>query len=287
MGNLKHFLGIEFARSKEGIYVSQRRYILDLLEETRILGCKLSDTLIDHNHKLKINLDGVQIHKRIYERLISKLICLSHIRLDIAFAIGVMSQFMHAPLEDHLEALMRILKYLKATPDMRLLFSKNSHMQVEAYTDADHSGHITDRRSASSYCDFLGGNLVNWRSKKQLAVTRSSAKAEYRAMALGICELMWIRTPRKELQVDVQEPMRLYCDNRTTLNIVHNSVQHDRTNNEVDRHFINENIDNGLICTPFISSKLQLTNTFTKGVSNPSFNSMTCVLGVKNTFELG
>ena len=128
---------------------------------------------------------------------------------------------------------------------------------------------------------------MNWRSKKQLAVTRSSAKAEYRAMALGICELMWIRTPRKELQVDVQEPMRLYCDNRTTLNIVHNSVQHDRTNNEVDRHFINENIDNGLICTPFISSKLQLTNTFTKGVSNPSFNSMTCVLGVKNTFELG
>lgn len=193
MGNLKHFLGIEFARSKEGIYVSQRRYVLDLLEETRILGCKLSDTL--NNHKLKINLDGVQIDKRIYERLISKLICLTHIRLDIAFAIGVMSQFMHAPLEDHLEALMRILKYLKATPDMRLLFSKNSHMQVEAYTDADHSGHITDRRSASSYCDFLGGNLVNWRSKKQLAVTRSSAKAEYRAMALGICEPMWIRTP--------------------------------------------------------------------------------------------
>ena len=71
---------------------------------------------------------------------------------------------------------------------------------------------------------------MNWRSKKQLVVTRSSAKAEYRAMALGICEPMWIRTPRKELQVDVQEPMRLYCDNRTTLNIVHNSVQHDRTN---------------------------------------------------------
>ena len=108
--------------------MSQRKYILDLLEQIGMFGCKPLDTPIDHNHKLGINLDRVLVDKRRYRRLVGNLICLSHTRPDIAYVVVVVSQFMHAPLEDHLEVVMRILRYLKATPDMSLLFSKNGHM---------------------------------------------------------------------------------------------------------------------------------------------------------------
>ena len=87
-------------------------------------------------------------------------------------------------------------------------------------------------------------------------------------MAIGICELMWLKGLLGELQVNPQDPMRLYCD-EVIISIAHNPV-HDKTNHvENDRHFIKEKIDSGLICTPFIASKLQLVDVFTKGVQNP------------------
>lgn len=89
------------------------------------------------------------------------------------------------------------------------------------------------------YCTFVGGNLV--RSKKQLVVARSRVKVEYRAMVIRICELMWIKTLPKELQVDVEEPMRLYCNNKAAISISHNSIQRNQTKQvEMDRHFIKE-----------------------------------------------
>ena len=89
-----------------------------------------------------------------------------------------------------MEAVFRILKYLMASPGKGILFSKNNHLRFEAYTDADWTGSFVDRKSISGYCTFVGGNLVTWRSKEQSVVPRSSAEAEFRAMALGICELM-------------------------------------------------------------------------------------------------
>ncbi|RDX97470.1 putative mitochondrial protein, partial [Mucuna pruriens] len=102
LGKLKYFLGIEVAYSKQGIFISQRKYVLDLLEETGKLGCKiLRESLI--------------IEKSQYQRLVGKLIYLSHTRLDIAYVVSVVSQFMHDPRERHLQVVERILQYLKAS----------------------------------------------------------------------------------------------------------------------------------------------------------------------------
>ena len=106
-----------------------------------------------------------------------------------------------------MDALLRILGYLKSTLGKCLLFSKNNHLRVEAYTDADWTSFITDRRSTLGYCTFMGGNLVTWRSKKQHVVARSSAEAEFQAMALGICELMWLKGLLRELQVNLEVPI--------------------------------------------------------------------------------
>lgn len=116
-----------------------------------------------------------------YQRLVGRLIYLSHTRPDIAYAVSVVNQFMHAPSEEHLHAVNRILRYLKGTPGKGLLFSKHGVSSIEGYTDADAdwAGDQTTRKSKSGYFTFVNGNLVTWRSKKQKVVAQSSAEAEF------------------------------------------------------------------------------------------------------------
>ena len=201
LGNLKYFLGIEVARSAHGISMSQRKYVLDLLTETGMLACKPASTPMDINHKLGICPNQVPTDTGRYQRLVGRLIYLSHTRPDIAYAVSVVSQFMHAPSEEHLHAVHRILRYLKGTPGKGLLFSKHGVSSIVGYTDADWAGDQTTRKSTSGYFTFVNGNLVTWRSKKQNVVARSSAEAEFRGMAHGVCELLWIQRVLTELGI--------------------------------------------------------------------------------------
>ncbi|XP_070667885.1 secreted RxLR effector protein 161-like [Malus domestica] len=144
------------------------------------------------NHHLTIYQDQVPTNKERYQRLVGRLIYLSLTRPDIVYAISVVSQFMHAPSEDRMAAMMRILSYLKGVLGRGLIFKKHRHMEVKGYIDADWAGNITDR-STSGYFTFVAGNLVTSRSKKQNVVPRSMAEAEYKGMAHEICELLWLK----------------------------------------------------------------------------------------------
>ena len=151
---------------------------------------------------------------------------------------------MHSLGLEHFETAYRILKYLKGSLGKGLLFEKNSHLQVKVHTEADWAGSLTDKRSTSSYCTFVGGNLVTWRSKKQNVVVRSSAEAEFRSVAHGICEVLWIKRILDELKLASQSPIKAYCDNKAAISITHNPVLHDKTKHvEVDKHFIKEKIE--------------------------------------------
>ncbi|XP_068304271.1 secreted RxLR effector protein 161-like [Pyrus communis] len=178
-----------------------------------MLACKPVETPIVQNQHLAIYQDQVPTNKERYQRLVGRLIYLSLTRLDIAYAVSVVSQSMHAPSEDHMAAVMRILSYLKGAPGRGLIFRKHGHMDVKGYTDADWVGNITDRRSTTGYFTFVAGNLVTWRNKKQNVVARSTTKAEYRGIAHGICELLWLRILLTEIGFKPQGAMLLYCDN--------------------------------------------------------------------------
>lgn len=190
LGRLKYFLGIEVAHSKKGFFIAQQKYVTDLLKETGKTACKPVTTPIDPNRKLGKAEEDVCVDKNMYQRLVGRLIYLAHMRPDIAYAVSMVGQYMHDPREVHLQAAYRILHYLKGTPGRGILFKRNGSTNLEAYTDADYAGSVTDWISTSGYCTFLGGNLITWRSKKQGVVARSSTEAEFRAMAEGICELL-------------------------------------------------------------------------------------------------
>ena len=123
-----------------------------------------------------------------------RLLYLAHTRPDLAFALGFVSQYMHNSREQHMNAIIRILRYLKGAAEKGIMFTKHSNLQsIKVYTDVDWVGAVDDRRCTSCYFTFVGGNLQTWKSKKQNVFAHSSIEAEYRSMELELCKALWLR----------------------------------------------------------------------------------------------
>ncbi|PON37047.1 hypothetical protein PanWU01x14_323300 [Parasponia andersonii] len=151
---------MEVLRNRSGIFVSQRKYILDLLAETSLLESRLAETPMDLSNKLRKCPDRAPIDKGRYQSFVERLIYLSHTRPNITFVVSTVSQFMHSPREALLDVAYQILKYLKRTASRGLFFKKNSKGGIEAFIDADWVGSIKNRKSTSRYSTFVWRNLV-------------------------------------------------------------------------------------------------------------------------------
>ena len=135
------------------------------------------------------------------------------------------------------------------------LLKKNDTLALEAYTDANYASSIVHRRSTTGYCTFLRGNLVTWRSKKHNVVAMSSTELEFRVIAQGLCELLWLKIILDDFRIKWDYPMKLYCDYKSAINIAHNPIQHDRTKHiKVERHFIKEKLEEGVVCMSYVPS---------------------------------
>ena len=156
LGKLKYFLGIEVVYSTQGIFISQQKYVIDLLIETGKIGCKPVSTPMDPNHKLGEVKEKPVVDKRMHQRLVGRLIYFAHTRPNITYSVSVINQFMYDPREPHLQAAYRVLHYLKGNPRKGILLKKNNTLVLEVYTDADYAGSLVDRRSTTGYCTFLG-----------------------------------------------------------------------------------------------------------------------------------
>ncbi|XP_059651187.1 retrovirus-related Pol polyprotein from transposon RE2 isoform X3 [Cornus florida] len=154
------------------------------------------------------------------------------------------------------------------------------------FTDADWAGSPSDRKSTTGYCTLVGGNLVTWKSKKQTVVARSSAEAEYRAMAHTSSELTWIQHFLEELGLIVKTPIPLLCDNQAAIHIASNPVFHERTKHiKVDCHFTREKILSGNISTPFVKSEDQLADMFTKALGHNRLKIICSKLGLYDIYS--
>ncbi|RVW59781.1 Retrovirus-related Pol polyprotein from transposon RE1 [Vitis vinifera] len=211
LGELKYFLGIEVSRSKKGMFLSQRKYVLDLLKETGKIEAKPCTTPMVPNVQLMPDDGDPFYNPERYRRVVGKLNYLTVTRPDITYAVSVVSQFTSAPTIKHWAALEQILCYLKKAPGLGILYSSQGHTRIECFSDADWAGSKFDRRSTTGYCVFFGGNLVAWKSKKQSVVSHSSAESEYRAMAQATCEIIWIHQLLCEVGMKCTMPPKLWC----------------------------------------------------------------------------
>lgn len=285
LGDLRYFLGIEVARSQGGLLLNQRKYTLELLEETGFLGSKPARSPMESALRL-IHGDGPALSdKAQYRSLIGKLVYLTITRPDISFTVQQLSQFLDCPTETHLKSAHRLLRYLKGTVGQGLMFPSTGELQLRAFVDSDWAGCNETRKSITGYCVFMGDALISWRAKKQTTVSKSSAEAEYRAMASVACEVQWLLYLADDLRLKRQTPVEVFCDSKSAMHIAENPVFHERTKHiEIDCHITREKVQNGTLKLMPIRTDLQLADLFTKALDAKRLKELLGALGVLHIY---
>lgn len=193
LSKLNYFLGIKVHYRSDGISLSQVKYATELISRAHLSDEEVETTPTEPNVHY-ISTDGTLLDNLTrYYQLVGGLIYLAVTRLDITYAVHVVSQFMSEPRTTHYAAVLRIIRYIRGTLYHRLHFSASSFLALRAYSNADWGGDCDDQRSTIGFCIFLDHSLISWRSKKQTLTSRSSAESEYRALADTTAEILWVR----------------------------------------------------------------------------------------------
>ncbi|KAK6140717.1 hypothetical protein DH2020_025535 [Rehmannia glutinosa] len=272
LGQVNYFLGIEAHRTSDGYLLNQPKYVSDLLAKTKMFDCKASPTPFCSGQKLSLGDSPLFSLPSLYRSTVGNLQYLTMTRPDITNVVHKLSQFLHAPTENHWVACKKVLRYLKGSRFLGIKFTSSPHMNLEAYVDADWASSCDDRKSIGGYCVFLGPNLLTWCSKKHQVVARSSTEAEYRSMAVATTDLVWIQALFAELGLHLESPAVLWCDNSSAISLASNPVFHQRTKHiEIDIHFIREKVQNKVVDVRFIPSESQIADRLTKPLSLQRF----------------
>ncbi|XP_024024810.1 uncharacterized protein LOC112092560 [Morus notabilis] len=286
LGSLKYFLGLEIARSSSGIVLSQRHYTLQLLEDTGFLASKPVSVPMDPKLQLNATDGDLLPEASQYRRLIGRLLYLTLSRPGISYAVHKLSQFMAAPRLPHLQVVHYLLRYLKSRPGQGLFFNSTSSLQLRAFSDADWAACSDSRKSVTGFCVFLGESLISWKAKKQSTVSRSSAKAEYRALATATSELVWIQQLLRDFAIPTSPPTLPFCDSQAAIHIASNPIFHERTKHiEIDCHFVRDKVAAGFVKLMPIRSQHQLADMFTKALPASSLFSLLSKMAIKDIYS--
>jgi hypothetical protein len=281
LGSLHYFLGLTVTRQPDSFLLSQSQYILEILERAGMSDCKPCSTPIDTSAKVSSTEGSPVDDLTHYRGLAGALQYLTFTRPDISYAVQQVCLHMHDPREPHYALIKRILRYLHGTLDHGLQLRRTDTSTLVAYSDADWAGCPDTRRSTSGYAVFLGDNLVSWSSKRQPTVSRSSAEAEYRAVANAVAETTWLRQLLQELYIPLQRATIVYCDNVSTVYLSTNPVQHQRTKHiEIDLHFVREHVAAGAVRVLHVPTSSQYADIFTKGLPSSIFHEFRSSLNV-------
>ncbi|KAL0390458.1 UNVERIFIED_CONTAM: Retrovirus-related Pol polyprotein from transposon RE2 [Sesamum calycinum] len=247
LGHAKFFLGLELARSTHGTFITQKKYLMDIVRDCHLEEAKPAATPLPVGIKFDASTGPALPSPDRYR-----------------------SQFLQHPREPHWDAALHLVRYLKGSSTLGLFFGTDSPLTLSAFSDSDWASCLDTRRSVTGYCVFLGGSLVSWKTKKQATVSRSSAEAEYRSMASTVCELLWISYILGDFGITVVSPIPFHCDNKAAIHITENPVFHERTKHlDIDCHIVRDRFKSGFILPQHVSTQHQVADLFTK-LSLPS-----------------
>nr|GEW95006.1 hypothetical protein [Tanacetum cinerariifolium] len=183
MGELAFFLGLQFKKKEDGIFISKNKYVAKILKKFNFLSVKTASTPIETYKPLVKDEEAADMDVHLYRFMIGSLMYLTASGPDIMFVVCACSRFEVTPKSLHLQAVKRIFRYLKDQPKLGLWYPKVSSFDQEGYSDSDYAGVNLDRKSITGGCQFLSRRLILWKCKKQTIMATSTTKAEYVAAA--------------------------------------------------------------------------------------------------------
>jgi hypothetical protein len=190
MGELKYFLGFQIKQLQDGTFISQTKYIEDILKKFGMKDGKPIKTPMGTNGHLDLDTGGKSVDQKVYQSMIGSLLYLCASWSDIMLSVCMCARFQANP---HLRAAKRIMIYLVYTPKFGLWYPRRPTFDLIGYSDADWARCKIDSKSTSGTCQFLGRSLVSWVSKKQNSVALSTAEAEYVVVGHCCAQLLWMR----------------------------------------------------------------------------------------------
>eukprot|EP00253_Pinus_taeda_P008949 PITA_08949 len=272
LGELTYFLGLQIQQKEEGIFLSQTKYLKQILKKYGMENAKPVCTPMVTGCSLSANDESAAVHQTTYRSMIGSLLYLTGTRPDIMHAVGIVGRFQANPKETHLQAVKRIFKYLQGTQNYGLWYPRDTDLTLHAYTDADWAGSVDDRKSTSGGAFFMGSRLVSWFSKKQSSIALSTAEAEYVAAASCCTQLLCMMQTLQDFQITCTPPISILCDNTSAISISNNPVMHSKTKHiPIKYHFLREQVLEQKVKLEYVPSKEQVADILTKPLPRETF----------------
>ncbi|GJR10829.1 putative ribonuclease H-like domain-containing protein, partial [Tanacetum coccineum] len=225
MGELTFFLGLQVTQKDDGIFISQDKYVDEILKKFGFSTMKTTSTPMETSKPLLKDAEAEDVDVHLYRSMIGSLMYLTASRPDIMF-VGYLRRF---------------------KPKLGLWYTKDSPFDLEAYTDSDYAGASLDRKSTTGGCQFLGRRLISWQCKKQTIVANSTTEAEYVAASSCCGQVLWIQNQMLDYGYNFMNT-KIFIDNESTICIVKNPVFHSKTKHiKIRHHFIRDSYEKRLI----------------------------------------
>eukprot|EP00253_Pinus_taeda_P036343 PITA_36343 len=241
IGELSYFLGLQLPQTKEGMFISQAKYLKDMLKRYGMEECAPMSTLMSTNCKLSKDDEYPSVDAILY----------------------------------------RILRYLKSTPDFGLWYPKSTTLTVTAYIDVDWAGSIDDRESTSRNVFFMGDCLVSWLNKKQSSISLSTSEAEYIAAAYFCTQIMWMKEALKNVSIETNQPIAIYCDNTIAISLSKHPIMHSKIKHiPIKYNFLREQVAEQNIKLEYVNTKEKIADIFTKPLPREAFEYLRQKMGV-------
>ncbi|GJR45423.1 putative ribonuclease H-like domain-containing protein [Tanacetum coccineum] len=251
-GELTFFLRLQVKQKADGIFISQDKYVAEILKKFDFVNVKTASTPIETQKPLVKDKEASDVDVHLYRSMIGSLMYLTTSRHDIMFAVCACSRFQVTPKTSHLGAVKRIFRYLKGKPKLGLWYPRVSLFDIEVYSDSDYAGANIDRKSTTGGCQFLGRKLISWKCKTQTIVATSTTEAEYVAAANCCGQVLWIQNQMLDYGFNFMNT-KIYIDNESTICIIKNPVYHSKIKHiAIRRHFIRDAYEKKLIQVPVI-----------------------------------
>ncbi|GKA18456.1 putative ribonuclease H-like domain-containing protein [Tanacetum coccineum] len=279
MGQLTFFLGLQVKQKEDEIFISQDKYVGEILKKFGFSSIRTASTPMETNKALTKDEDGKDVDVHLYRSMIGSLMYLTFSRPDIMFSVCACSRIQVQPKVSHLNAVKRIFRYLKGQPKLGLWYPKDSPLILEAFSDSDYVGARLDRKSTTGDCQFLGSRLISWQCKKQTVVANSTTEAEYIDASHCCGQVLWIQNQMLDYRFNFMQT-KIHVDNESAICVIKNLVYHSKTNHiEIRHHFIRDSYEKRLIEMVKIHIDNNVADLLTKAFYVSRFNFLVASIG--------